>query len=126
MPDTSSETPTRAASHQAMQADAIDMARRSLSDSEASGEQAISEAVRAFSQLVAVLLPGMVTQPARTVDLTLDLIQLSLNLQRRLLHEVLATVQVAMVEAGWHDTDIDAQANGTSGVRPRRTARKAA
>lgn len=126
MPSTTSETPTRAASHQAGQVDALDEGRRLLCGSEASGERAISEAVHAFSELVAVLLPGVVTQPARAVDLTLDLIQLSMNLQRQLLHEVLAAVHVAMVEAGWHYIDIDVQANDTDGVTRRRSTRKAA
>ena len=126
MPTTSSEASARAASLQAAHGDALDGTQRLLADSEANGEQAISEAVQAFSELVRAVLPGVVTQPVRAVDLALELMQQSLNLQRRLLHELLATLQVAMVEAGWDNAAVDVRATANSGAARRRTARKAA
>ena len=126
MPTTSSEASTRAASLQAAQGDVLDEAEQLLTDIEASGEQAMSEVMKAFNELARAVLPGVLTQPVRAVDLALELMQQSLNLQRRLLHDLLATVQVAMVEAGWYNANVDVRATADGGSTRRQTARKAA
>lgn len=125
MPTTSTEGSTRTTSLQAAQGDAFDEAQQLLAGSEASGE-AISEAVQALSELVRAVLPAVVTQPARAADLAFELVQQSLNLQRRLLHELLAMVQVAMVEAGWESAGSDLRAGANNGSARRRNTRKAA
>lgn len=77
----------------------IDDAHRSLQAGEAMGEEAIATMVDAWSGFVRAFLPGVLTDPVRALDLAFELLQQSINLQRRLLRELMGTVQTAMAEA---------------------------
>lgn len=130
MPTTSSESSTKAASLQSTQGEVLDEVQQLLAGSEAIGELAITEAVQAFTEVVRAVLPSVVTHPARAVDVAFEFVQQSLNLQRRLLHELLTTLQLAMVEAGWDQPYDNASPNGRGranrGTSRRRSTRNAA
>ena len=98
MPTTSPETATRPNSAHA-EGDALDEAYRSFAHSEVAAEQAISETVHALSELVWAVVPSVVLQPMRTLDLALQLGEQALQLQRRLLQELVVNLQVPMMRA---------------------------
>ena len=98
MPTTSPETATRSNSVHA-EGDALDEAYRSFAHGEVAAEQAISETVHALSELVWAVVPAVVLQPMRTIDLALQLTEQAIQLQRRLLHELVVNLQVPMMKA---------------------------
>lgn len=122
---TTSETSGRSADDTT---DALEGVYHSLRSGEATGEEAIAETVRAFTDLMRAAVPVAVSQPARFLDLTFELAQQTLNFQRRFLYEVLAGVQRVMTEA-WSELDIDKSLNGQGARgadRRNRTSRRAA
>ena len=125
---TTSETSSRAASAGDDTTDALDSVYHSLRTGEATGEEAIAETVHAFAELLKAAVPVAVSQPARFLDLTFELAQQSLNFQRRLLYEVLASVQRVMTEA-WSD-QLEGErllnGQGARGVERRSRTRRAA
>jgi hypothetical protein len=73
-------------------------------------------------------VPVAVSQPARFLDLTFELVQQSLNFQRRLLYEVVASAQRVMTEA-WSDQmegERLLNGQGARGVDRRARTRRAA
>ena len=125
---TTSETSSRTASAGDDTSDALESVYHSLRTGEASGEEAVAETVHAFAELLKAAVPVAVTQPARFFDLTFELVQQSLNFQRRLVYEVLAGVQRVMTEA-WSEQmegERSLSGQGARGVDRRTRARRAA
>lgn len=108
--------------------DALESVYNSLRHSEATGEEAIAETIHAFTELFRTAVPAAVSQPARFLDLTFEVAQQTLNFQRRLLFEVLASFQKMMAEAWSEQTEGDRSFNGRGpqGERRGRTTRRAA
>ena len=108
--------------------DALDSVYHSLRTGEASGEEAIAETVRAFAELLRTAVPAAVSQPARFLDLSFEVVQQTLNFQRRLMFEVLSSFQRVMTDA-WSDQlegDRPFGAQGAPSDRRSRTTRRAA
>lgn len=79
--------------------DRLGQAHRSLRSGEAIGEEAIASMVTAGTEFVRAFLPAIVTEPVRTLDIIFEFVQQSVSLQRRLMRELLGSVQVAMADA---------------------------
>jgi len=77
----------------------LDEAHRSLRSVETTGEEVISSMVNAWTEVVRAFLPGILTEPARAVDIAFEFVQQTINLQRRLVQEILGSVQLALGEA---------------------------
>ena len=77
----------------------LDEAHRLLLHGEAIGEEAIGSVVEAWTQLVRAFLPSIVTEPARALDLAFDLAQHAMSLQRRLMRELVGSLQLTLAEA---------------------------
>ncbi len=122
MPSATSETPIRAASLHDEGTDALDEAHRFLIRSEPASEQAITDTVRAFTELVRAFTPSVMLQPARAVDLSLQFLQYSLGLQRRLVFELVSGLQLALTEAGTDQT-YERSDSATDGSRARSSRR---
>ena len=110
MPTATSDTATRSGPLPE-DGDALDEAYSSFARSEVAAEKAISETARAVSELVWAVVPGVFLQPARTFDLALQLGEQAIQLQRRLLHELIVNLQVPMMRV-LTDTSVDAHRNG--------------
>ena len=106
--------------------DRLEEAHRSLQASLSSGEEAVSAAVGAWSEFLRAFLPGVVTEPARTLDLVFEFVQQSLSLQRRLVRELIGTVQAAMAEMAIDEPWGASRADGSEGSRRPTSARTAA
>lgn len=68
MPTATAETSTRTNSFQDDQNDSLDEAHRFLVRSEQASEQAITETMHAFTELVKAMVPSIVLQPAKALD----------------------------------------------------------
>ena len=90
---TTSETTGQATAAKNGNTDAIDEIYDSLRNSEATGEEAVAATVRAFTEFVRAVVPAGLSEPARVVDLSFELVQQTLNFQRRLIFEVLSGFQ---------------------------------
>ena len=104
----------------------LEEAHRSLQASLSSGEEAVASAVGAWSEFLRAFLPGVVTEPARTLDLVFEFVQQSLSLQRRLVRELVVSVQAAMAEAAIDQPWDGSRAGGNEGSRRPASARTAA
>ncbi|GEM_PF-4292041 len=125
---TTSEATGQATSAADETTDALEGVYHSLRSSEATGEEAIAATIHAFTDLLREAVPVAMSQPARFVDLSLELAQQTINFQRRLIYEVLSGIQRVMTEA-WSDIESDQpfKAERVRGAEPRgRTARRAA
>ena len=106
--------------------DRLEEAHRSLQASLSSGEEAVAAAVGAWSEFLRAFLPGVVTEPARTLDLVFEFVHQSLSLQRRLVREVIGSVQAAMADAATDEAWSGSRADGNEGSRRPASARTAA
>lgn len=97
MPTATTETTRSNSVHE--DGEVLEEAYRALARSEALTEEAITETVQAFTELLSALVPGVLLQPARALDVTLQLFEQSLRLQRRFLYELLSSLQSAMLQA---------------------------
>ncbi len=125
---TTTETPGRAAASGDDNADALEAIYDSLRSGEATGEEAIASTLHAFTDLLRAALPLAVSQPVRFVDLTFELAQQTISLQRRFFVEILTGFQRVVTEP-WLDADGDhfmGNQNGGTGNRSSRNARRAA
>ncbi|HEX4865385.1 MAG TPA: hypothetical protein VFV02_15045 [Acidimicrobiales bacterium] len=108
--------------------DALESVYQSLRTGEATGEEAIAETVHAFAELFRTAVPAAVSQPARFLDLSFEVVQQTLNFQRRLVFEVLSGFQRVMIDA-WSDQlegDRSFNVQGARSDRRVRTTRRAA
>ena len=74
----------------------LDEAHRSLRTVETTGEEVISSLVTAWSEVVRAFLPAVLTEPARAVDIAFEFVQQSINIERRLVQEIVGSVQLAL------------------------------
>jgi hypothetical protein len=95
---TASEITGRANAAEDDRANAIEGIYDSLRSGEARGEEAIATTVHAFTDLLRAAVPAAISQPARFVDLTFEVGQQTMSLQRRLIFEVLSDLQRVMTE----------------------------
>ena len=102
--------------------DALDGVYHSLRTGEASGEEAIAETVHAFAELLRTAVPAAVSQPARFLDLSFEVVQQTLNFQRRLMFEVLSSLQRVMTDA-WSDQPEGDRPFGSQAARTDRRGR---
>ncbi len=130
MPTTSDATgrASAAGENEMDNSDAFEGIYDSLRSGEATGEEAISATLHAFTDLVRVAVPVAMTQPARFVDLSFELAQQAINFERRFIVEVVSGVQRVLTEP-W--TDLDGATsfkgqNGRDGGQRTRTTRRAA
>lgn len=118
MPTAAPETPRSISLHE--DDEVLEEAYRSLARSEALTEEAITELVAAVTELMSAVVPTVVLQPARAVDVTLQLLEQSLRLQRRFLYELLSSIQRAVLQVGGDrrfDATRDRSGNGSSSSR---------
>jgi hypothetical protein len=107
---------------------AFDDVYDSLRTGEASGEEAIAETISAITEVLRAAAPLAISQPARFIDLSFELVQQAINLQRRLVFEVLTGFQQIVTES-WSDFEGDEslEQHSQNGVEHgSRTARRAA
>ena len=100
----------------------------SLRSGEATGEEAISATLHAFTDLVRAAVPVAMTQPARFVDLTFEVAQQAINFERRFIVEIVSGVQRVITEP-WADFDGASSSkarNGGDTDHRARTTRRAA
>jgi hypothetical protein len=130
MPTTSDATgrSSAAGENETDNSDAFEGTYDSLRSGEATGEEAITSTLHAFTDLVRVAVPVAMTQPARFVDLSFELAQQAINFERRFIVEVVSGVQRVLTEP-WADLDGAASfkgQNGRDGAHRTRTTRRAA
>lgn len=120
---TTSETTARPNASGEDNADALAAIYDSLRSGEATGEEAIAATLHAFTDVLRAALPVAVSQPARFVDLSFELAQQTMSLERRFISEILSGLQRVVTEP-WFDLD------GNPSLERRnsggRTARRAA
>jgi hypothetical protein len=125
---TTSETTTRTPAAEEDNADALEAIYDSLRSGEATGEEAIATTLRAFTDLLRAALPVAVSQPVHFVDLTFELAQQTISLERRFVSEILSGLQRVVTEP-WFELE-GAQSfesrNGGGSNHAGRTARRAA
>ena len=114
MPNATDSATTRSPAERTDRTDALDEAHRSLYGTEGPAEEALSGYVRVFGELTRALIPGAVVAPARALDVVFELVQQSIDLQRRLLQEVVRSFQGAMAEAA-ADRPYEGAVNGKRG-----------
>jgi hypothetical protein len=121
---TTSETTGRATTPAEDNTDALGAIYDSLRNGEATGEEAIAATLHAFTDLMRAALPVAVSQPVRFVDLTFELAQQTISLERRFFVEILSGLQRVVTEP-WFDLDghqsLESR-NGGGGNRPARRA----
>jgi hypothetical protein len=125
---TTSESTGRAPAAGDDNTDGLDGIYDSLRSGEATGEEAIAATLHAFTDLVRAAVPVAMSQPARFVDLTLELAQQTITFERRFIYEVLSGLQRVMTEP-WVDLEGDESfksQNGKGAEHRGRTARRAA
>ncbi|HET6794694.1 MAG TPA: hypothetical protein VFH45_09645 [Acidimicrobiales bacterium] len=105
------DSATRSAATRTDRSDALDEAHRSLYGTEGPAEEAVAGYVHVFGELMRALIPGAVVAPARALDVVFELVQQSIDLQRRLLQEVVRSFQGAMAEAA-ADRPYEGEVNG--------------
>ena len=127
MPSTSEAT-GRATAAGDDNTDALESVYDSLRSGEATGEEAVTATVHALTELVRAAVPVALSQPTRFVDLSFELIQQTINFERRFIYEVLFGLQRVMTEAladvESEDSMKGQRANGAA--HRSRTARRAA
>ena len=101
---TTSETTGRTAASGEDNADALGSIYDSLRSGEATGEEAIAATLHAFTDLLRAALPVAVSQPVRFVDLSFELAQQTISLERRFFVEILSGMQRVVTEP-WFDLD---------------------
>jgi hypothetical protein len=114
--------------HTTDNSDALEGIYDSLRSGEATGEEAISATLHAFTDLVRAAVPVAMTQPARFVDLTFEVAQQAINFERRFIVEIVSGVQRVLTEP-WADFDGTASPKGRNGRdtdHRTRTTRRAA
>ena len=124
MPTTSPDVGNRTTTDSDNRRDNLDEAHRSMQRGEAFGEEAVASMVSALSELVRAFMPGIVTEPVRTLDNVFEAVQQVISLQRRLVRELMANAQLAMADAasdepywtrsGFHGADPNTRAARTS------------
>jgi hypothetical protein len=127
MPNTSEAT-GRATAAGEDNTDALEGVYDSLRSGEATGEEAVAATVHALTELVRAAVPVALSQPTRFVDLSFELVQQTINFERRFIYEMLYGLQRVMTEA-LADVESDASFKGqrANGAAQRsRTARRAA
>ncbi len=124
---TTSETTGRAAASEDDNADALGSIYDSLRSGEATGEEAIAATLHAFTDLLRAALPVAVSQPVHFVDLSFELAQQTISLERRFISEILSGLQRVVTEP-WFELDNHSfeGRNGGGGNHSTRTARRAA
>jgi hypothetical protein len=122
---TTSETTGRATTPAEDNTDALGAIYDSLRSGEATGEEAIAATLHAFTDLMRAALPVAVSQPVRFVDLTFELAQQTISLERRFFVEILSGLQRVVTEP-WFDLDGHESLESRNGGRGSRTARRAA
>ena len=95
---TATETTGHATASGEENSDALRAINDSLRSGEAMGEEAIAATLRAFTDLVRAAVPVAVSQPVHFVDLSFELAQLTISLERRFVSEILSGLQRAMTE----------------------------
>lgn len=126
MPTTTTDSPTRSGSTSEERTDRLDEAYRSLQASEAVSEEAVTSMIHSLSEFVRALLPGVVTEPARALDLTFELVQRAVDLQRRIVREVVGSVQVAMADMAADQPYGERSLNGAEHRGPGRSSARSA
>ena len=122
---TTSETTGRATASGENNSDALGAIYDSLRSGEATGEEAIAATLRAFTDLMRAALPVAVNQPVRFVDLSFELVQQTVSLERRFFVEILSGFQRVVTEP-WFDLDGHRALESQNGGGGSRTARRAA
>lgn len=122
---TTSETTGRATAPGEDNADALGAIYDSLRSGEATGEEAIASTLHAFTDLLRAALPVAVSQPVRFVDLSFELVQQTISLERRFVVEILSGLQRVVTEP-WFDLDGHQSIESRNGGGGSRTARRAA
>jgi hypothetical protein len=125
MPTTSETTGRAAASGDDNNTDAMGSIYDSLRSGEATGEEAIAATLHAFTDFLRAALPVAVSQPARFVDLSFELAQQTISLERRFVSEILSGLQRVVTEP-WFDLDADQSFGSRNGGQSGRNARRAA
>jgi hypothetical protein len=114
--------------HTTENSDALEGIYDTLRSGEATGEEAISATLHAFTDLVRAAVPVAMTQPARFVDLTFEVAQQAINFERRFIVEIVSGIQRVLTEP-WADVDGTTPSNGQHGRdadNRARTTRRAA
>ena len=125
---TTSETTGRTATSEEDNTDALGSIYDSLRSGEATGEEAIAATLHAFTDLLRAALPVAVSQPVHFVDLSFELAQQTISLERRFISEILSGLQRVVTEP-WFELDGNQSfqsRNGGGGNHSSRTARRAA
>jgi hypothetical protein len=124
---TTSETTGRTATpgEDKENADALGSIYDSLRSGEATGEEAIAATLRAFTDLLRAALPVAVSQPVHFVDLSFELAQQTISLERRFVSEILSGLQRVVTEP-WFELDGSQSFESRNGGGTGRTARRAA
>jgi hypothetical protein len=125
MPTTTETTGRATASGEDNNSDALGAVYDSLRSGGATGEEAIAATLRVFTDLVRAALPVAVSQPVRFVDLSFELAQQTINLERRFFVEMLTGFQ-RVVSEPWIDLEGHLSLEGRNGGGSRGTARRAA
>ena len=103
---TTSEATGRTTTAEDDNTDALEAIYSSLRSGEATGEEAIATTLRAFTDLVRAALSVAVSQPARFVDLSFELAQQTVSLERRFISEILTGLQRVVTDP-WFDLEGD-------------------
>jgi hypothetical protein len=125
---TTSETTGRTAASDEDNTDALGSIYDSLRSGEATGEEAIAATLHAFTDLLRAALPVAVSQPVHFVDLSFELAQQTISLERRFISEILSGLQRVVTEP-WFELDGNhslESRNGGGSNPGSRTARRAA
>ncbi len=122
---TTSETTARGPASGEDNTDALGAIYDSLRSGEATGEEAIAATLRAFTDLMRAALPVAVNQPVRFVDLSFELAQQTISLERRFFVEILSGFQRVVTEP-WFELDGHQALESRNGGGGSRTARRAA
>lgn len=108
---TTSETTGQATAARNGNTDALEGVYDSLRSGEATGEEAVAATIRAFTDFVRAVVPAGLSEPARVVDLSFELVQQTMNFQRRLIFEVLSGFQ-RIVSEPWSVLDGESSFKG--------------
>jgi hypothetical protein len=126
---TTSETAGRATAAEEDNIDAFDGIYDSLRSGEATGEEAVATTLHAFTDLLRATVPMALSQPARFVDLSFEVVQQTINFERRFVYEVVSGFQRVVTES-LADVEVDQAFKGQNGrgadQRSRSAARRAA
>ena len=122
---TTTETTGRATASGEDNSDALGAVYDSLRSGGATGEEAIAATLRVFTDVVRAALPVAVSQPVRFVDLSFELAQQTINLERRFFVEILTGFQ-RVVSEPWIDLEGHLSLENRNGGGSSRAARRAA